>query len=455
VQEYLTIWDLVLTPFYLIMLGYIAKGNRNKRYSLNNPLRPYFLPGLYAKLAGAVIIGLIYAYYYKGGDTFNYFYHGKIINSALKESFNTWIKLIFHASPYENLEIYKYSSQMYWYDSPNEYFVGVITAILGIFTFNTYLPTAVLFGYISFTGVWAMFRTFAINYPDYVKPLAIAFLFIPSTVIWGSGIFKDTICIFALGWMTYSTFRIFANRDLSLKNIFFFIGSFFLIASVKLYILLGFLPALSLWLLLMYSKRITIPALRWLTSIFFLSITIGAFFFFSQLFAKELNKYSLEKISETAELTRGWTNYAAGEEGSIYSIGKLDGSVVNLLKLFPQGIVVTLFRPFPWEVKKIIVLLTSIEALALVYFTLLMFFSRKAKPIKTLFKDPNVLFALVFSLIFSFAVGVSSGNFGALSRYKIPALPFYGAVLAIMLGEKYRKSNSTVKSKAVDYKKFI
>jgi hypothetical protein len=46
-----------------------------------------------------------------------------------------------------------------------------------------------------------------------------------------------------------------------------------------------------------------------------------------------------------------------------------------------------------------------------------------------------VVFSLIFSLIFAFAVGASSGNFGALSRYKIPCLPFYGAVLAILLGD--------------------
>jgi hypothetical protein len=47
-------------------------------------------------------------------------------------------------------------------------------------------------------------------------------------------------------------------------------------------------------------------------------------------------------------------------------------------------------------------------------------------------KDPNLSFFLVFSLIFAFAVGVSSYNFGALSRYKIPCLPFYAAFLIIL-----------------------
>ncbi len=438
-MQYLTLWDLVLTPVYLIILVALSQRNRNRNYPPGHPLHSYYLPGIYAKFGGALAIGLIYAFYYGGGDTFNYFHHAQVINSSLDSSISTWFKLIFHASPFENPEIYPYTSQLYWYESPTEYVVGVITAIISLFTFTTYLPTALIFAYISYKGVWAMFRTFASNYPQYIRTLAIAFLFIPSTVIWGSGIFKDTICIFGLGWLTYSTFRIFINKDLSIKNFVYLAGSFYLIAAVKIYILLGFVPALSLWLLLSYSRKIAMPALRWVVNILFVGITISGFIFFSQLFAEELNKYSLEKLAETAEVTRGWTNYAAGEEGSGYDIGQLDGSLENLLLLFPQGVIVTLFRPFPWEVSKVLVALSAIESLFLVYLTLMMFFHKKAKPLKTLFKDPNVLFALIFSLIFSFAVGVSSGNFGALSRYKIPALPFYGAVLAIMLGEKYKK----------------
>ena len=90
---------------------------------------------------------------------------------------------------------------------PASYTVCSITAFFGIFTYNTYLPTAVLFACISFTGIWALFRTFASLYPHLTRPIAIATLFIPSVFVWGSGIFKDTICIFGLGWLTYGTFR--------------------------------------------------------------------------------------------------------------------------------------------------------------------------------------------------------------------------------------------------------
>jgi hypothetical protein len=445
-QQLLTIWDLVLTPLYLLILVFIAIRYRDKKYPEGHPLRRYYLPGLYSKFVGAISIGLIYAFYYKGGDTFNYFSHAQIINSALGDSVDRWFKLLLHYSPEKAPELYKYTSQLYWYDSGAEYTVSVITALMGLLTFNSYMPTALLFAFISFSGIWAMYKTFVQLYPKNSLALAVAFLFIPSTVVWGSGIFKDTICMFGVGWITYATFRFFINKDFSIRNILIIVISFVLIAQVKIYILLGFLPALALWLLLTYSKRIKAPALRRLTNIFFILLTIAASFFFMQSFAEELNKYSLEQITKTAKVTQDWTSFAAGEEGSTYDIGEIGESAGSLVALFPKAVAVTFFRPFPWEVKKAIMALSMLEALAFIYFTLRMFFSRNGKPVRSLIQDPNLLFCLVFALIFGFAVGLSSGNFGALSRYKIPCLPFYGAMLAIMLGEQ-KEPETTAKYK--------
>jgi len=36
---------------------------------------------------------------------------------------------------------------------------------------------------------------------------------------------------------------------------------------------------------------------------------------------------------------------------------------------------------------------------------------------------------LIFSIVFGFAVGFTSYNFGALARYKIPVMPFFSFLL--------------------------
>jgi len=439
--QYLTTWDLVLTPIYLFILIAIAKNQRDKRYPAGHPLRKYYLPGLYVKFGGAIFIALIYQFYYGGGDTFNFFQHRKIINSALDDSVSNWLDLLFRKSPDLNPQLYKYTSQLEWYNDRSSYFVAVIGAIFGLFNGTSYIPISLLFAYFSFTGVWAMYRTFVNLYPKLYKELAIAFLFIPSTFVWGSAMFKDTVCMFGLGWLTYTTFRIFVNRDLSLRNLFMLAISFYLIGVIKLYILLAFLPALALWLLLTYSHKIQLIAVRWLVNLLFVALTIGGFFFFSKRFATDMNKYSLDKVAKTAAVTRGWIAYSSGDEGSAYDLGAFDPSLVGMLTKFPQAVVVTLFRPFIWESKKIIVLLSGLEALLFLYFTLKVIVKRKTRIFSMVIKDPNVSFCLVFSIIFAFAVGISSYNFGALSRYKIPCMPFYAASLIILY---YKFETTTV-----------
>jgi hypothetical protein len=442
--QYLTTWDLVLTPIYLFILIAIAKSQRDKRYPAGHPLRKYYLPGLFVKFGGAIFIALIYQFYYGGGDTFNFFHHSQVINSALDDSISNWLDLLFRKSTDVNPQLYKYTSQLEWYNDRSSYMVAVIGSIFGLLNGTSYIPIALLFAYFSFTGVWAMYRTFVNLYPKLYKELAIAFLFIPSTFVWGSAMFKDTVCMFGLGWMTYTTFRIFVNKDLSLKNLLMLGVSFYLIGVIKLYILIAFLPALSLWLLLSYSHKIRLVSIRWLVNILFVAITVGGFFFLTKRFASEMNKYSLENVASTAAETRGWIAYSSGDEGSAYDLGEFDPSLVGMLTKFPQAVVVTLFRPFLWESKKIIVLLSGLEALLFLYFTLKVIVKRKTKIFSMVIKDPNLSFCLVFSIIFAFAVGISSYNFGALSRYKIPCMPFYAASLIILY---YNFETTTVLSK--------
>ncbi len=375
-----------------------------------------------------------------GGDTYAYFNHTRIINSAMDDSFVTWFRLLIRSSVTEYPEVYQYAAQMEWYTDPNSYTVAVVASIFSLVTGTNYLPIAMLFAFFSFTGVWAMFRTIVNIYPKLHKELAIAFLFIPSTFVWGSAVFKDTICMFGVGWLTYTTFRMFINRDFSGKNIFLLCLSFYLVLKTKIYILLAFIPALSVWLLTTYSSKIKSSGIRLMVQIVFIAFTGVAFLFFTQLFANELQKYSLENIAATASSTRDWLAYSSGDEGSSYDLGAFDPSIVGMLQKFPQAVIVTLFRPFPWEARKVIVMLSALESLAFAYFTFKAFKRRGIfKTFGLISKDPNLLFCLIFSIIFAFAVGISTYNFGALSRYKIPCLPFYAAFLMIVLN--YHKTS--------------
>ncbi|RYY01124.1 MAG: hypothetical protein EOO53_19655 [Gammaproteobacteria bacterium] len=433
-MENITLLDYVLLPFYIMVIYFIAIFIRNKYYTHKHPWRKYFLTGLTVKIIGAVINGMLHHYYYGGGDTFNFFYHSRIINTAMDESLVKWVNLILHLPDYYDIDYYKYTSQLPWYTDESSYTVGAAGAFFGLFTFNTYLPTAVIFAFVSYSGVWAMFRTFAKMYPHLTRQIAIAILFIPTMVLWGSAIYKDTICIFGLGWLTYVTFRFMIQRDFSVQNIFLAVFSFILIAKIKIYILIAFLPALGMWILLTYTEKMSNTSLRRAVKLGTIFFIMAISVFLMSVYSEQLGAYSLEKLADKAEETRQWISYASElTDGSTYSLGDIDpNDPTSMLMKFPQAVNVTLFRPYVWETKKLIMAFSALEAMLFLAITLRVLIAVGLKRTwKAINLDATTQFCLIFAIIFAFAVGVTTYNFGSLSRYKIPCLPFY--IMALIL----------------------
>jgi len=437
-QANITFLDFIILPFLLAIVYAFAYLFRNKHYPIGHSYRKYFIPGLTVKIIGAIFIGLIYEYYYKGGDTMAYYYHAKIINSAFWESPLKWFNMIFRMDVTHSVHYYKYTNLLPWYGDGSEFMVSRITAVLSLPFFTTYLPTAIVFAVLSFTGIWALFRTFASFYPELIKPVAISTLFIPSVVVWGSGIFKDTICMFALGWLTYGAFQLLVKRRFSLPIILISVISILLVFRIKVYILLAFVPALFVWILFSYTQVIKMNFLRlWVRLISLTFVIILSVLILNKLGQEVLGQYALDNIVKTSEVVRDWISFSSGDEGSKYDLGPINTLQDMILKA-PQAINVTLFRPYLWESRKIIILLSAIESFIFLLLTLKLIFSVSPSKIwHTIAADPNIQFCLIFTIVFSFAVGISTYNFGTLVRYKIPCLPFYAlAVLLIYYNNK-------------------
>lgn len=437
-QTFITFLDYLLLPIYLGVIYFIAYNFRNRKYPVGHPWRPYFLPALMIKIGGAIFISLIFQYYYGWGDTALYHWHAKLINSAFGESPAKWYNLLFRIPEWYEGAYSKYISQMDWYEAPAEYTVCTIVAIICIFTFNTFLPAAVIMAAIAFTGIWALFRTFAEKFPRYTPYIAIAVLYIPSTIMWGSGIFKDTICMFAVGWLTYGAFRLIINRDFRVRVTLLTIFSFYLLVMIKLYILIAFLPAITFWVLATYSYKINNGFARFMLKLGVIAVCTFGFFFFMQKFSEELGKYSLNRIAKTSYLISSYIQEQSGDEGSAYNLGAINPTPVGMLSKMPAAINVTLFRPYLWETRKVFQFINAIEATIFLLITLKIIFLIGFRKIwTTISKDPTIQFCLIFTVIFAFAVGISSGNFGTLSRYRIPCLPFYGMALVLIYYKHY------------------
>ncbi|MEQ8629790.1 hypothetical protein [Ekhidna sp.] len=422
--------DLIITPIYLILFSVIAYFVRP--YVTNAQTKKYFLPALWVRFAGAILLGVLYQFYYGGGDTLNYWEHGsKWIYEAFQEDVTLGVKLLLEGGGKWNPEVYKYTSQIWYYRDPASYAVVKLTAVIDLLTFHTYSASALFFAVFSFSGIWALYSVIEEKYGVRKKWLAMAVLFVPSVVFWGSGILKDTITLGALGWMTWSLMRLVEFRKRSALESMVLIVSFLIIYRIKLYILICYLPMVAVWLFIKNLKGIQNFVLRILiVPVLLIIFGISGFFTIQQI-TKESDKYALDNLAERARITAydiryGWGSRTGGDGG--YDIGLPDGTWQSMIRLMPAGINVSLFRPYLWEVRNPLMLLSALEAL--IVFVLFVQ-AVLSKGFSQVFKDPFLVFCLGFSLLFAFSVGISTFNFGTLMRYKIPFMPFFLAFLLI------------------------
>lgn len=425
--------DLVVTP--LVILAVYAAAYLIRPWVTDRLNVKYFLPALTLRIFGALALGLLYQFYYQGGDTYNFHTFGsRIIWEAFLKSPADGFKLLFSSG--EHIPgTYQYAIKIPFYTDPSSFFVIRVATFFDLITFSSYSATAVLFACFSFSGMWLLYLTFYRKMPYAHAWLAGAILFVPSVIFWGSGILKDTLTLGALGMLTYAADGLLINRQASLKKILLFLFSVWIIFSVKKYILLCFLPALLLWMYAERIARIKSVILKILVVPVIGSMLVLSGYFAVTLVGSDDPRYSLDKLAVTAQITAYDIGFYTGKDaGSTYSLGQLDGTFTNLISKFPQAVNVALFRPYLWEVKNPLMLLSALESVALLSITIWMIIRCRLFLLRAL-GNPAVLFCLAFSITFAFAVGVSTFNFGTLARYKIPLLPFY--LLALIYINNY------------------
>lgn len=423
--------DLIVTPIYLLL--FMAATFIARPFLTDEVNRRYFFPAFFIHVMGALALGFIYQFYYGGGDTFNFHTGGsRIIWNAFMENPSAGLGLIFSDGHHEP-QFFQYSTKIYFFRDQSSFFVIRLAALFDILTFSSYSATALFFAFFSFIGSWFLFKTFYLRYASQHRWIALATIFIPSVFFWGSGIMKDTLVMGCLGLLTWLLDQLFIQKRVSILKIVLLLVLTFTIFEVKKFILQAFFPAAIIWIYLSNMRGVPSIVLRIMIFPIALGLTAAGSYYAALKIGEDDKRYALENIVSTSQVTARDIRFMSGRmAGSGYELSEFfDGSIGNSLRLAPEAIIVTLFRPFLWEVKNPLMLMSSIESFAYLVVTLVLLFKRRIRLLKALL-HPDVAFTTIFSLVYGFAVGVSTYNFGTLVRYKIPMLPFFALALIIL-----------------------
>jgi hypothetical protein len=429
--------DLFVTPVLVLLVLVMAYVIRPLVTDSVN--RKYFFPALIVKILGAIALGIVYQFYYSGGDTYNFHTHGsRHIWEAFADSPDKGFAMMFSGGKHEG-SYYQYSSKIFFFTDSPSFFIIRLAAFFDIFTFSTYSATAVCFAVLSFIGMWMFFLTFYRKYPQVQGQIAFAAFFIPSVFFWGSGLLKDTIMMACLGVVTYEIDYFFFRKKFSVIHAFLFVISIWCIFSVKKYILQAFLPAGLLWIYLGNLEMVRSLMAKMLILPVILGILVVSAYYSVIKVGEGDKRYAFESIAKTARITAYDIRFQSGRDGgSGYTLGELDGTFGSLFRLAPQAINASLFRPYLWEVNNPLMLLSALESLVFLCLTLLLIFRYRLAVLRS-FRKPDISFSFIFSVVLAFAVGVSTFNFGTLARYKIPLMPFYALAMILIFHENKPK----------------
>jgi hypothetical protein len=398
--------------------------------SLSRVEQRYLALSFAAHILAAIAQIVISQGVYGGGDNITYMTQGSFLARGIEinpERFvPLWVDLLLQREWDEVLPIQGAGSG-------TGTMVALVAGLALVFRYSLYgacLSVAIL----AFVGKVALYRVFRELLPQAVRVrMLVAALLMPSAVFWSSGIQKEAFVIAGIGPVWLGVHRILRGRPI-LGVVYALVGAL-PIGLLKPYTLFALAVAAGAWVgvdrLQVRSGGSGPVRIRPAYLVLSAALIYGGVIALGQLFPS----YSVDNLGEDLARHQYLGHVTGG--GSSYAMG--DGAAMSLQKQLafaPLAVATSLFRPFPFEANNALAFAASLETLVLTGVVVRLLFRTGPRAALTAIMSTPVLFAsLLFAVTFGMAVGLATTNFGSLSRYRMPLIPFYAtAVLVLAAG---------------------
>jgi len=418
----------LLLIFYLIILIYLI-------FKLNffkTTLFPQYVVVIIflLKFIGGIGVYLVYSHFYSSrisSDIFKYFDDGNIIYSSIHYNFVDYLRMITGIDG-EAPHLYKYYDTCCFWIKPFNYglfndnrTVIRFNAIVRLFSMGNFHIHTLFMSFISFTGLWGIFKVFEKNMSNlkevFFKKMLLIFVifFFPSVYFWTSGVLKEGILMLAFGMLIYHFYCFIENKN-KFNHILWIALSIVLLLISKFYVLISALPGLLFVILISYTGKqrfflkLSVSLLIFILLAWFSGSILGIDF--PSILAKKQNDF-IAYINSLSHV------------GSKINIPMLKPEFKSIIINSPAAFFRTLFRPTIFEVNNAMMLLAAFENILIIILLIgsTIFFTSKN------LKNQWLWFSFLFVLVLFTLSGLTTPVLGALVRYKAPALPFLGITL--------------------------
>lgn len=378
------------------------------------------------KLIFGFALWAIYTFYYTDratADIYKYFDDSKVIYNTLKTNPIDYFKILFGIGNNTPEFDHYYSEMNYWarkVDSSiynDSHTIIRFNALVRLFSFGYYNVHTVVICFLSSIGLTAIYKTFVTHLQDKKRELLFAVFLLPSVLFWGSGVLKEGLIFFALGLLIY-----YSNKLFSVKAIVICLATALLLAFSKFYVWLAIFPSIALlvWTNKTSPQKVVYKFLLIVLFIGAIGLNIDSFTNIQNPLVTLSQKQYEFNLLASGQLTDANHN-PIPVANSIIEINKLEPTFYSFLKNSPEALVNTFLRPYIWELKSPLMLLSGIETLLIILFLFFsLLFIKSLKKIKWEY----LLFCVSFVVIQFLIIGETTPILGAITRYKTIALPF-------------------------------
>lgn len=402
-----------ITIFFWIIYLFVRK---NKKDAI-------VISALFLKIAAGILLGLLYKFHYKGGDTFFYYQEAGTITNYFLGHPGRIIQIFF-----ATLEIPDLKDGIVFYDQPRALLFSKIISVFYLVTGGNYWIIGAFLSLINFICIHLLVSELNKGFKGIKKATVFAFYFLPTFVFWTSGLLKESLAIGALAVAVALVLRFIRTEEY---------GKF----KDWLYLIIS---AILLWELKYYYAAIAIPMLA---GILIFNIAskrkkVHPVLLFAVFFAGVLSFSNLTyNLDFSRILTVIYDNHqiglaSSGNDAIHYHTfdGSLNGFLLNLPLAFFSG----LFRPSIFDASNPLQFLAAVENLMVFVFSIAALWKLRQKIfVKNTFVIATLMYVFSLCIFLAFA----APNFGTLSRYKVGYWPFFVLLVFIANFQKKRSDS--------------
>jgi hypothetical protein len=300
----------------------------------------------------------------------------------------------------------------------NRFMIKLNGALMIVSQENIHIHT-IFFCFLSFIGCILLLKVFQVFLDDNKKRWVVLTLAFPSFLFWTSGGLKESVIILAIGLLVYGFLFLREHRFASVLWVLMGIG---LLLFTKYFLFLCLVPSLLAYYLWVSRIDLKTNALKYMGALVVLALILIALAPIDKRldFARIISKKQKHAVAEALYMNAG----------SYSTVPTVEPNIASVAAGLPVGLCNTLFKPYLWQVRNPMMLMSALENIVLLLLVVLalLYGEEKAKI------NYNLLFFFLMAVLLYFAlIGLMTPVIGNLVRYRVVMEPFLIFILVSII----------------------